>query len=74
MIHPSRKTIAAGAFRCIALGDIQKPVPKPWLKEPCKRKHIWGVKSRFNRRCSRCGLEEELDTRTGTWGMANKVL
>ena len=53
----SRKNVAAREFVANSLGDIQHPPRAPWLKHICKIKHVW-VNSKFNRRCSRCGLEE----------------
>jgi hypothetical protein len=50
----------------LGLGDIQREVRQPWLKTRCKRKHVW-VASIYNRRCSRCGLEEEKDLVTKSW-------
>ncbi|GDX10806.1 hypothetical protein LBMAG57_25780 [Verrucomicrobiota bacterium] len=50
----------------IGLGALKTDQSKPTLKHDCKRKHRW-VQRRFNRRCTRCGREEEKDPGTGVW-------
>ena len=57
----------AGGFKTLGgLGSISVEENDPWLKQECKRGHIWN-RSRFNRRCCRCGREEEKNPSTGAW-------
>ena len=66
MIYKTKKSVAAGYFNAASLGSIQKHTDGPRLKHICKRKHIW-VQSKYSRRCTRCGLEEERDAVTGLY-------
>ena len=50
----------------IGLGALKTDQSKPTLNHDCKRRHRW-VQRRFNRRCTRCGREEEKDPGTGAW-------
>ena len=72
MIYRTKKSVAAGCFNATSLGSIQKHTDGPRLKHICKRKHIW-VQSKYSRRCTRCGLEEERDPVTGLYTSNPKV-
>lgn len=50
----------------IGLGSLASDEKKPRSKIECKRKHTWGARNIYHRRCSRCGLEMER-TATGDW-------
>jgi hypothetical protein len=56
----------------MSLADIQGPVSRPTQKHDCKRSHRW-VTRKYNRRCTRCGLEEMKDPVTCAW-MPNEAL
>ena len=66
MIYRTKKSVAAGCFNATSFGSIQKHTDGPRLKHICKRKHIW-VQSKYSRRCTRCGIEEERDPVTGLY-------
>lgn len=40
-----------------SIGDVQQP-KHDLAKHMCKRRHVW-IRSKYNLRCSRCGLEVE---------------
>ncbi len=67
--YRSKKYNSARVMAAGSLADVQTPVKQPVLKHACKRAHRWVV-GKFNRRCTRCGLEEMKDITTGTWPSA----
>ena len=59
-LFPSKKKAAAREMIVLSLADIQYSPKPPTQKHLCKRKHKW-VRSKYNRRCTRCGLEQEIN-------------
>jgi len=42
----------------VGLGEFTTDMPQRPYEKECERKHRW-TESRYNRKCSRCGKEEE---------------
>jgi len=53
-------------FGTSGLGSVQSDQPKPLSARKCVKTHTWTTK-KFNRRCSKCGVEEDFNSRTREW-------